>query len=79
MIEIASPATPQLGSLLPQVVRPRRLALAQICSRRPSSPSLPAKNPIPSSRKNTPSPCSILSKSALMVVPTPRQKTPATL
>ena len=60
MIAIASPATPQLGSLLPQVFRSRRLALAQICSGRLITTISAAKNLIPSPTKNTPSLRSIL-------------------
>jgi hypothetical protein len=78
MIEIASPTTPQLGSLLPPVVRPRRW-------RSPKHP--PAASPEQGRHEkydpiaNRQHSLATLhpSKSSLMVVATTRQQTPATL
>jgi hypothetical protein len=78
MIEIASAAMPQLGSLLPRVIRPRRW-------RSPKHP--PAASPEQGrSQKNHPianrehSLATLHpSKSSLMVTATTRQQTPAML
>jgi len=78
MIEIASSAAPQLGSLLPLVVRPRR-------SRSPKDP--PADSPEhgrrekyhPMTGREYPIATLYPSKSSLMVIATTRQQTLATL
>ena len=78
MIEIASPATPQPGSLLPLVVRPRRW-------RSPKDP--PAAAPEhgrgqkyhPMAGREHPLATLYPSKSSLMLIATTRQPTPATL
>ena len=78
MIEIASRATPQLGSHLPLVIRPRRW-------RSPKHP--PAASPEQGRRKKYHPMASrehLLamlhpSKSSLMVIPTTHQQTPAML
>jgi len=78
MIEIASSAAPQLGSLLPRVIRPRRW-------RSPKHP--PAASP-ERGRSQKYHPVAdrehllatlYPSKSSLMVTATTRQQTPATL
>jgi hypothetical protein len=78
MIEVASPATPQLGSLLPLVIRPRRWRSPKSAPgahhhhlrREKSDPFADRKHPVATLHS---------SKSALMLVPTPHQNTPATL
>jgi hypothetical protein len=78
MIEIALPATPQLGSLLPLVVRPRRW-----CS--PKDPPAACREHgrrqkyHPVAGREHPLATLYPSKSSLMVMATARQKTPATL
>src|ERR1700720_4237336 len=78
MIEIASPATPQLSSLLPLAVRPRR--------RRSSNDAPGASREHGRREKYDPiadrehSLATLYpSKSSLIVIPTARQQTPATL
>ena len=78
MIEIASPATPQLAALLLRIVRPRRW-------RSPNGP--PADSPEhgrreqyhPMTGKEHPIATLYPSKSSLMVIATTRQQTLATL
>jgi hypothetical protein len=78
MTEIASAATPQLGSLLPLVVRPRRWrspkyapgAYHHRLHREKSDPIADRTHPFAMLHP---------SKSTLMLVATPHQNTPATL
>jgi hypothetical protein len=78
MIEIASPATPQFSSLLPLVVRPRRWrspndapgASREHGRREKYDPIADTEHAIAALYP---------SKASLIVVPTDRQQTPATL
>jgi hypothetical protein len=77
MIEIASPATPQLGSLLTLVVRPRRWrspkhpqAASPEQGRREKYHPMAGREHLLATRYP--------SKSALIVIPTTHQQTPAT-
>ena len=78
MIEIASPTTPQLSSLLPLVVRPHRWcspndapgAFREHGRREKSDPIAARERSLATLYP---------SKSSLIVIPTARQQTPATL
>jgi len=78
MIEIASPATPQLASLLPLVIRPRRRRSPPKIFQQPLPSLAAAKYPPMAGRE-----CRLAtldpSKSSLMVMAPAPQKTPATL
>jgi hypothetical protein len=78
MIAIASPATPQLGSLLPRVVRPRRWRSPPKIFHQPL-PSLAAAKYHPMAGKERRLATLDPSKSSLMVMAPAPQKTPATL
>ena len=78
MIEIASAAVPQLGSLLQRVLRPRRW-------RSPKHPPAASpeqrrsqkSHPVAGGERSCATPYP--SKSSLMLIPTTRQQTPAML
>ncbi len=78
MIEIASPAMPQLGLLSPQVARPRRWRSPKYAPGAYHHHVRPEKSDPIVDREH---PCATRhpSKSASMLVPTPHQYTPTTL